>query len=254
MSGRTFYLGKLELRINWLIAACVVLSMAGLVRLGLWQLDRAQEKIALQESFQELGSQQATPIENVPVAGLEFDVLQHQNRRVVMQGRYLNQQNIFLIYQTYEEQLGYEIVTPFKVENLDLVVMVSRGWSGINDTQELAASLLPIEGQQTLQGQIYVPTPAQASRSSSLARVQWPLTIRYLNINELMPYFDSPLFPYVVRLGADQLGVLVRHWSEVMVDTGRNFSYALQWFAIAIALLIVSLILSSNILVLLRKK
>ena len=67
-------------------------------------------------------------------------------------------------------------------------------------------------------------------------------------------YFDSPLFPYVIRLGVDQPGVLVRHWPAVTSNTSQNFSYALQWFSMAIALLMVSLILSSNILALVKQK
>jgi surfeit locus 1 family protein len=66
--------------------------------------------------------------------------------------------------------------------------------------------------------------------------------------------FEEPVFPYVVRLGAGQHGVLVRYWPEVAVDTSRHFSYALQWFSMAIAVVIVSLILSSNLIGLLQGK
>ena len=106
MTHKTFILGKLELRINWVIVIFVLLTMSGFVRLGIWQLSRAQEKIQLQESFQELSQVQATPIENLPIAGREFDVIQHQNRQVVLTGEYLNGNSIFLIYQTYAAQLG----------------------------------------------------------------------------------------------------------------------------------------------------
>jgi cytochrome oxidase assembly protein ShyY1 len=72
--------------------------------------------------------------------------------------------------------------------------------------------------------------------------------LRYPNMDELTPLFAAPLFPYVVRLAEGQPGELVRFWPVVSVDSGRNFSYALQWFAMAIALSLVSLILSSNLL------
>ncbi len=254
MAHKTITVGELNIRINWVILAFVILCASGLVRLGVWQLSRAQEKIQLQESFQELSEQQATPIENIPVAGLEFDTLQHQNRQVQLIGQYLNERSIFLIYQSHEDQLGFEIVTPFRVSALDMLVMVSRGWSGISFEEELAAALPAFSAELELQGQIYVPTEKEAARTNDFENVSWPLIARYLNTDELAPYFDSPLFPYVVRLGEDQPGVLVRHWPAVTADTSQNFSYALQWFSMALAVLIVSLVLSSNLLTLMSRR
>jgi surfeit locus 1 family protein len=72
-------------------------------------------------------------------------------------------------------------------------------------------------------------------------------------MDELAPHFQFTLFPYVVRLAEKQPGVLIRHWPVVLVDSGRNFSYALQWFAMAIAVIAVSLILSSNLLLLAQR-
>lgn len=240
-------LGRLVIRINWLILACVVLAVAGLLQLGLWQLGRAQEKVAQQQAYLASGELQATPIAEVPTAGLEFDALQHQNRRVLLRGMYLNDQQILLIYQTFEDQIGYEVVTPFRVAELDLVVLVSRGWSGIGEVEALVAALPRIEGSLTLEGQIHVPTLAQARQTNAVKTGDWPLVLRFLNTTELAPLFDAPLFPYAVRLAADQPGVLIRHWPVVLVDSGRNFSYSLQWFSMALALALVSLILSSNV-------
>ena len=99
-----------------------------------------------------------------------------------------------------------------------------------------------------LEGQIYVPTAKQAAQTNIVQKVTWPLIARYLNMDELAPLFQPRVFPYVVRLAENQPGVLIRHWPVVLVDSGRNFSYALQWFAMAIAVLAVSVILSSNLL------
>jgi surfeit locus 1 family protein len=255
MNARTsLTLGRLVIRIHWLVLLCVVFAIGGLVRLGLWQLGRAQEKLAQQESYQESGAMQATPLAEVPTAGIEFDLLQHQNRRVVVRGEYLNEQSIFLIYQTFEGQVGWEIVTPVRLEGLDLIALVSRGWNGTSSYEELAAALPTITGTVQLEGQIFVPTASMAAKTNEKPGTEWPRVMRYLNTTELAPLFDAPLFPYVIRLAEGQEGVLVRHWPTVMVDTGRNFSYALQWFAMAIAVVLVSLILSSNLLQLLRQQ
>ncbi len=254
MARTTLTFGPVIFRLHWLVALCLLLTLSGFVRLGLWQLDRAQEKIAQQVSYQESGQLQATPLGEVPTAGLQFDVLQHQNRSVALHGNFLNEQTIFLIYQTYESQIGWEVVTPFRLEGLDQIALVSRGWSGIGSYEELAATVPPLTGTLDLEGQLFVPTPAQAAKGNDNPEIKWPLVLRYLNTTELAPLFDAPLFPYVVRLAEGQPGALVRHWPVVLVDSGRNFSYALQWFVMAIALTLVSLILSSNLLQLWRER
>ena len=250
----TLTFGKLAIRINLLVLACVLLTMSGLVRLGIWQLSRAQEKIALLESYKESGQLHATPLSEVPTAGIEFDILQHQDRHVALRGEYLNDRSIFLIYQTFESQIGWEVVTPFRLEGQNLIALVSRGWSGIESYEQLAANLPVVSGTLDLEGQIFVPTAKMASKSNGEYDIKWPLVLRYLNPAELASRFDAPLFPYVVRLAEGQSGVLVRHWPTVSADSGRNFSYALQWFAMAIAVLLVSLILASNLLQLLRRQ
>lgn len=249
--------GRLQIRFNWLVALCVLLAVAGLLRLGFWQLGRAQEKLAEQAEFLQAGSSQVTPLAELPIAGRELDALQHQNRRVTVTGEYLNPNSIFLIYQTWEEQPGFEVVTPVRINGDDRLVLVSRGWSGIGAVEELAAALPRIDGMVTLEGQLYIPTASEAARSNALnaraaAGSEWPLVLRYLNVADIAPHFEQPLFPYVVRLAPEQPGLLIRHWPLVRVDSNRNFSYALQWFAMAIAVLIVALILSSNLLTLLQ--
>ncbi|MEX1033867.1 MAG: SURF1 family protein [Cellvibrionaceae bacterium] len=254
MLRKKITVGKLEFRLNWVVAACVISVVGGLARLGIWQLERAEEKIALQDSYREMRKMAPSAIEHVPLAGREYDAIQLQNRRVTVHGEYLNDKSLFLIYQSYEEQIGFEIMTPVKLVERDEIVLVSRGWTGAATYEALKQSLPAIDGVRELQGQIYVPREAEAARKNNIETVKWPLLLRHMNTDELQPLFSSPLFPYVVRLNEGQSGVLVRHWPEVQVDAGRNFSYALQWFSMAIAVAVVSLILSSNILTLLGVK
>lgn len=256
MKTRIFTFGELEIRFNWIVAFFVFVVFCGLARLGIWQMDRAQEKIALQETYTEMGEDFALPIEEVSYSGLENDAQTIQNLHVSLEGRFLNDQTLFLIYQNYEDNLGYEIITPFLLDSSDKIVFVSRGWVLANTYEELTEKVAPIPGNHRIEGQIYVPTPKQAARSNEvdLSSPRWPLEIRYLNLLELDPLFEQSIFPYEVRLDEEQPGLFIRHWPNVYVDTGRNFSYALQWFSMCLALLIVTFVLSSNILKILQKR
>jgi surfeit locus 1 family protein len=250
MKTRTFSFGELEIRFNWIIAIFVLLAFAGLVRLGIWQLGRAQEKIDLQNTYTEMGEDYAVPIEDVGMSGLENDAKTIQNLHVSLTGEFQNDRSIFLIYQSYEDALGYEIITPFKLSSSEKIAFVSRGWTLASTYEQVSAKVNPVEGEMTIEGQIFVPTEKQAARTNDidLSNHRWPLELRFLNTLEIDPLFDESLFPYEVRLDEGQPGLFVRHWPTVIVDTGRNFSYALQWFSMAFALLIVTFVLSSNVL------
>ena len=256
MKTKVFTFGELEIRFNWAVSFFILLVLFGLIRLGIWQLDRAQEKMSLQDTYLEMGTDQPVPVDDVPMSGLENDALNIQNLHVSASGEYMNDKTIFLIYQTHEDNIGYEVITPFKLDEADKIVFVSRGWILANTYEETKDKVQPILGKQTIQGQVFVPTLKQADRTNDidLSDVQWPLELRYLNMLEISHLFEETYFPYEVRLDEGQAGVLIRHWPTVMVDTSRNFSYSLQWFAMSIALLIVTFILSSNILQLIQKR
>jgi surfeit locus 1 family protein len=256
MKTKIFTFGDLEIRFNWAFALFVLVVFSGFVRLGIWQMSRAQEKMALQETYNEMGEGFATPIDDVEMSGLQSDALNIQNLHVSMTGEFMNDRSLFLIYQTYEDTLGYEVVTPFKLQASEKIVFVSRGWVNANTYEGLKERVTPIIGVRSILGQLFVPTPKQAARTNivDLSSPQWPLEIRFMNTLELAPLFEESFFPYEVRLDEGQPGIFIRHWPTVYVDTARNFSYALQWFSMSLALLIVTLVLSSNILQLMQKR
>jgi len=256
MNTKIFTFGELEIRFNWIIASFVLATFVALVRLGVWQMGRAQEKIDLQLTYEEMGSDSAVPIEDVGMSGLENDAKTIQNLHITMTGEFLNDRNLFMIYQTYEDSLGYEVVTPFKLESSDKIVFVSRGWVYASTYEEISGKVDPILGKRTVEGQIFVPTPKQAERTNGIEfnHPRWPLEIRWLNVLELDPLFEETIFPYEVRMDEEQEGLFIRHWPTVYVDTGKNYSYALQWWSMAIALLIVTFVLSSNILQIMKKR
>ena len=55
------------------------------------------------------------------------------------------------------------------------------------------------------------------------------------------------LAPFVVRLAADQPGALRVDWQVINMQPEKHIAYAVQWFGMALALVIMSLIANSNI-------
>lgn len=258
MRSRELALGPLRIRFHWLIASAVIAATAGLIRLGIWQLDRAEEKQQLIDAIHQRQQQDAVDIGQL-VGGLaHYSRDQLDNLAVMADGEYLNDKTFFLTFQSYESQVGYEVITPFKLNGSGDTVLVSRGWVRPEVFRDLSL-LTTVEGQQHITGLIHIPPDDVAKHSNNLPidnpeTIQWPLEIRYANVSELGYYLGESLFPYVVRLNEGAPGVLIRYWRTVTIDTGMNISYAFQWFAMATAVVIVSLVLSSNILSLARER
>ena len=67
---RTYKLGSFEIRINWLIATCVGITAITFANLGLWQLDRAAEKMTAQGVLEAELRINAGAIEDIPAGHL----------------------------------------------------------------------------------------------------------------------------------------------------------------------------------------
>ena len=253
--SREFSIGAFYIRINWIILAAVLMSIAGLLRLSWWQLERAGEKVEAQRELEAQLSQSAPAIEEIPRGHLHPANPELPNRHVTLSGAYLDARNILVLAEFFDGQIGYGIVTPFRLEATGELVLVERGWlSGIGvDVNDL--DLRPASGPVSTTAQIYVPPANARVLTSEIDPNSWPLRVRSLEIDTLSEVFGEELFPFSVRLTEGEPGTFVRHWPAVSADIagyGQNLSYALQWFAAAFVVFLISLLASSNLWSLLR--
>ncbi len=253
--GREFSIGAFRIRINWIILAAVLMSIAGLLRLSWWQLERAGEKVEAQRELEARLSLTAPPLEEIPRGHLHPSNPELPNRHVTLTGAYENDRNILVLAEFFDGQIGYGVVTPFRLAATGELVLVERGWvSGIGVAAE-DLDLRPVRGPLSTSAQIHVPPANARVLSSEIDPGSWPLRARGLELDRLADIFGEELFPFTVRLTEQQPGVFVRHWpaaSAAAAGYTQNLSYALQWFAAAFAVLAISLLASSNLLALLR--
>ena len=249
---KNFTFGNFHIRVNWPLAACVVITAATFMRLGLWQLDRAAEKVDAQiELLAELRVN-AEPIESIPPGHLHSANPELQNRHVKLIGEYWNERTILLLAEFYESQIGYGVVTPFRLSSNNHLVLVHRGWTTGILPPDTPPFTRPVTGPVEIDAQIFVPTGNTRAIENTIDASQWPLRIRALDIETLSAIIDEPIFPFAVRITADQPGALTRHWPAVQPEINQNLSYAVQWFSFGLAVLFIALLASSNLWALLK--
>ncbi len=249
---KNYTFGSFHIRVNWPLAACVLITATAFMRLGLWQLDRAAEKVGAQSELLAELQLNAEPIEVIPPGQLHSARPELQNRHVKLTGEYWNERTILLLAEFYESQIGYGVVTPLRLSSNNQLVLVHRGWTTGILPPDTPPFTRPVTGPVEVDAQIFVPSGNTRSIENTIDASQWPLRMRALDVETLSAVLGEPIFPFVVRITADQPGTLTRHWPAVQPEINQNLSYAVQWFSFGLAVLFIALLASSNLWTLLK--
>ncbi len=247
-----FNLGGFFIRINWLVAACVLMTAFGFGQLGLWQLERAAEKVESQRALELELRDSAPPVEDIPAGHLHPANPEMHNRHVTLTGEYDNEHSMLLLAEFFEGQIGYAVVTPLRLASNGQLALVNRGWTTGILPANTPPDLRPVSGPVAVTAQVYVPPANAREFDNEIGASVWPLRLRSINIEILTEILGEPLFPFELRLTAGQSGTLVRHWPAVNPDVNQNLSYAVQWFSFALLVVFASILASSNLWALLR--
>ena len=228
------------------------MTCAAFGRLSLWQLDRATEKVEAQQALEFRSSNNAQPLEDIPAGYLYPSNAELLNRHVSLNGEYVNERTILLLAEFFDGQIGYGVVTPFRLVSNNQLVLIHRGWTTGALPANTPPNLRPVEGPVELNAQIYVPAETARVNPGQIDTSVWPLRMRRLDIDAISGILDEPLFPFELRLTEQQPGGLVRHWPAVHINVSQNVSYAVQWFGLALLVLLISVLASSNLWSLIR--
>ncbi len=244
---RELRFGEFRLKFHPLIFLCLCSSLGMFVSLGFWQLDRADQKQAMADELRA-----RAVAEPVPFAAIADSTSVPGNMtRVVLEGEYQNGISFLVLFQFFQGQAGYELLTPFKPDNGGELVLVSRGWISAGSGSD-RPPVPVVDGPQQIRGQIVVPEFEPAP--GEVVDTDWPVRLPRLNVAQAGRLLGEPVYPWVVRLEADQPGVQNRHWTPPRIETRGHFAYAVQWFGIALVVALAALLYASNLIQLINAR
>lgn len=212
----------------------LMLAVAALVALGFWQIQRGREKQRLIADFRQAEAAEAVPL--TATLPLPQGLLMQP---VSFGGHYEPAHQLLLDNQQHGERSGYDVWTPFRLDSGALIV-VDRGW--IADAKALSP---PPAGEQQLRGlRRTLPQPGLRLGASELCSGQgWPRAVLYPQPADLRCLLGEAPLPGVVLLDPHADGGYVRDWLPVQgFPPQRHFGYAMQWFALAATLLVLTLL------------
>lgn len=207
-----------------------------MLQLGNWQLSRAHEKESRQEKLDLLSKEPAVVLPDTPVELEDF-----QYRQVEARGEYLPEYTIYLDNKIHRGMAGYQLITPLRIGKSSMHVLVNRGWVAASRDRSILPDVPVARGEHSVSGTATKATQKTLELSQEVvAGKVW----ENLDLERYRRVTGLKLQPIMI-LQKDELNDgLVRDW--VRPDSGslKNLGYAMQWFAMAAAVLTIYLVLS----------
>lgn len=219
-----------------------VLALTGLalfVRLGLWQLHRADEKGALIAQFDRGATE---PIELGAADGGALPRYQ----RVHASGRYDSRHQVLIDNMPSQTgKAGFRVLTPLQLDD-GRWQLVDRGWVPLGATRAELPWVDVAETPREVLGRLDdLPVPGVRMAGAVPLPTSWPSVMNFPRHENLERALGRALLARIVRLDAAQPDGYERAWTPTFgFGPERHFGYAFQWFALALAVAIVYLILS----------
>lgn len=230
-----------------------------LLSLGLWQLNRAEEKRTMLDLAAVSAAAPARPL--IQYQDTLADAAQRY-ARVTITGVWKPKNQWLWDNRISEGKAGYEVLTPFETLS-GLTVLVNRGWLPVGAsrlelpdvsagfarqaTQVLQASRETVGADTqpeaiSIEGVITRPSKGLASGPAIEPSTSWPKRVQYLDYAAFSAALGVDLVPALVQarpidVPATEPWHLRGNWEPTETfGPSRHLGYAVQWFALLITL------------------
>lgn len=217
----------------------VVILLPVLVGLGFWQLDRAQQKRAIQAAYDA-----RTRDERVEIGSQLQQADDLRFYRVIAHGTYELQYQLLIDNRVQDGRVGYYVITPLRIGSSGTRVLVNRGWVPMGQTRDDLPKADAPSGMLEITGVATVPSDnvfmfAEPPTSAG----QWQHVWQQLDMKRYAAAVPFPVQPVVILLDPDSpAGGFVRRWARLDTGIAVHKGYAFQWFTLAGAALLAYLI------------
>ena len=207
--------------------------------LGLWQLDRAQQKESMARERQSRAAEtelDARVLDPSVWSKDRQDELLH--RRIRVTGHWHAEHTVYLENRQMHGRPGFLVLTPLRLEGSNMTILVQRGWVPRHFLDRTALpDIQTPSGLVTLQGRL-APWPSRIYDfgGQDLGPIRQNLDWSAYRLQTRLDLAESSL----LQTGDDSEG-LQRAWPDTASGVEKHRGYALQWFALSglIALLYV---------------
>lgn len=219
-----------------IIVGLTVLAIASLVKLGFWQLDRAAEKQQLFDDFEHA----MHSADNADLLTLPTDTANLTRFQPVRLTGSFHPTYLLLDNQIYQGRVGYQVIGLLESAARNTLQPVNLGWVAADyDRNQVPQVQLP-QGNIEITGWWYPPNQEGIQLAQQLVEpFDQAFRIQKAEFEILSTEFEQPIAPAMILLAESADFGWPRHWQPAVMPPEKHQAYALQWFSLALAAVIV---------------
>jgi len=236
-------LGSYQFKPSPIVSLIAAVVFAILISLGGWQLSRAEQKAQTEQALNE--NLALSELEIITPVGTDG---QYRFRHVSLKGRFETQHQYLLDNRIEKGRPGFLVITPFRYANDKAVILVNRGWLPLGKTRQDLPDIRVSGSQRVIRG-ILADLPGKLPSFGIGPPVNsgsWPRVVRDVEIEQIGLDLGYTMPPYLLQLGQDDSSAYTQNWRAIASSPEKNRSYAIQWFSMALVVLILFIGLNSR--------
>ncbi len=220
----------------WLFSVLWLSILVLMLRLGFWQLQRADEKQLLID--------QLAQTEHPVIEGVSALQQVHRFQTIEVLGSFDEKVAFYLSNQFHDGQVGFHVYGVMSYFESDVISLVNRGW--VKDLSSVPQAQ-PAEKLWLLQQSDWPRPGVQLGDQvlTSSAKQQVTYLTEEVTKNWLKERFcrqktnnDCIILPFIFKLNQQMPDGFVRDWKSQRVVPEKHQAYAGQWFSMSLVLLL----------------
>ncbi len=230
------FLSRLPFVATLITFLCVVIMFA----LGNWQLQRAEQKTARLLAVELAAKTVQVDLQQV----LRNNIDEMLDMPVSFEG-VADAERYFLLDNKIDKgRVGYQVLVP--MQTYSGTVIANFGWVAATNSRDILPNIQIDAEKARYAGVISSPLNNAMIKETALVDGNWPKVLQQTDLNVIQQHYNQEVLPFVVLLNAQEISTFVRNWQPVVMAPEKHLAYAVQWFLLAIAALVVFVIAQRN--------
>lgn len=230
VSGKKYSFG-LSLSWQWVFVSLLVFLL--LLKLGIWQINRAEQKEQRLQRIASLQSEQTSSLIEL-LARIKPNSKELLNDMPIAFDAYFDESTIILEdNQHFKGQLGYRVYQVASQEGFHF--LINLGWVAGSKNRDVFPVLHPIKGRYQASGHIRFVESAMVLAEQAAVQKERMFRVQKIDVGNLEQVVGKPLLPFVVYLATDEELGYKKQWLPIVMPPEKHRGYAFQWFSLAFA-------------------